>query len=341
MQAAHVMPCLSYRVSRQHDREAAAAAATRAAGDSTVGALSFKPENLVRATLVEKIKAQGMMALQEAKRFRQSEQFKRLYTSLDQRLPPNVKPEHAFIGLLIAWFIAARLIGFSKAVLLTSLIMLLGMIVAPDLAAGVTDPKALALRIPRRFREMIVQSTGYTSITEKQAALLFCVFMLFTLKLLLTSSKGGGSAAAIAADRSAAAVQPEVTGMPPVPPVEPHSPSPFDMETIYKLGFDDAKAGLEFGSSMPKAAAPRGTAPPDDIDWPYDPTPPPAETQSSKFGFTWAMAAFGLFRGVKEMAVTPDGRFDSQFLVTNIKMQPPLKLALLAFCSYRVFSAFI
>lgn len=326
---------------------AGAAAAARAAGGSpAASALSFKPENLVRASTMDKVKAQATFAMHEAKRFMNSpdtkEKMRRMYTTIDQRLPAQIKPEHAGIGALIVLFIIIRIVGFSKIVLLTSLVLMLGMILMPDLQAGVTDPSVLASRFPDRLRNNIAQATGYTNLTKKQAMIGFGLFMLFALKLLATPASSAVPPPP-AASRSAPTstfdpVVGDAAGM-----KSPPSPrASFDMEEIYKLGFEDAKQGRDFGASLPKTTAPRGTVAADtnfDDLPPYHPPQPAAK--ESKFGLTWAMSAFGLFRGVKELGVTPDGRFDPQFLVANVKGAPPLKLALLGFCLYRVLSAFM
>ena len=333
--------------------EAAGAAAARAAAGGSAAAavgLSFKPENLVPCGPMEKVKAQATFAMHEAKRFVNSpdtkEKMRRLYTSLDQRLPPQVKPEYVGIGALIVLFIVVRIVGLSKLVLLTSLVLMLGMILMPDIQAGITDPSILASRFPDRLRANIAQATGYTSLTKKQAMIGFGIFMFFTLKLLATPTGSAVPPPAPVASRSA----PTTFDLP---------SKSFDMEEIYKLGFEDAKDGKDFGASLPEDAkdgkdfgaslpkttgpsAPRGTSAADtsfDDLPPYHPSPPAAK--ESKFGLTWAMSAFGLFRGVKELGITPDGQFDPQYLVANVKVAPPLKLALLGFCLYRVLSAFM
>jgi hypothetical protein len=214
---------------------------------------------------------------------------------------------------------------------------MLGMILMPDLQAGITDPSILASRFPDRLRANIAQATGYTSLTKKQAMIGFGIFMFFALKLLATPTGSAVPPSAPAASRSAP------TTFDPVGDAGAKSPHS-DMEEIYKLGFEDAKDGKDFGASLPKTtgpSAPRGTSAADtsfDDLPPYHPSPPAKE---SKFGLTWAMSAFGLFRGVKELGITPDGQFDPQFLVANVKVAPPLKLALLGFCLYRVLSAFM
>lgn len=341
-----MLPGQASNAPRPGEAAGAAAAGRAAAGGSAAAAavgLSFKPENLQTASIVDKVKAQATFAMHEAKRFLNSpdtkEKMRRLYTSLDQRLPPQVKPEYVGIGALIVLFIVVRIVGFTKLVLLTSLVLMLGMILMPDIQAGITDPSILASRFPDRLRDNVAQATGYTSLSKKQAMLGFGIFILFTVKLLATPT-----ASAVPPPASAATTFDPVVGdagakSPPLPS------KAFDVEEIYKLGFEDAKDGKDFGASLPKTtgpSAPRGTSAADtsfDDLPPYHPPPPAAK--ESKFGLTWAMSAFGLFRGVKELGVTPNGQFDPQFLVANVKIAPPLKLALLGFCLYRVLSAFM
>ena len=345
-----MLPGQASNAPRPGEAASAAAAARAAAGGSAAAAvgLSFKPENLVPCGPMEKVKAQATFAMHEAKRFVNSpdtkEKMRRLYTSLDQRLPPQVKPEYVGIGALIVLFIVVRIVGLSKLVLLTSLVLMLGMILMPDIQAGITDPSILASRFPDRLRANIAQATGYTSLTKKQAMIGFGIFMFFSLKLLATPAGSAVPPPSPVASRSAPTTFDPVVGdagakSPPLPSKS------FDMEEIYKLGFEDAKDGKDFGASLPKTtgpSAPRGTSAADtsfDGLPPYHPSPPAAK--ESKFGLTWAMSAFGLFRGVKELGITPDGQFDPQYLVANVKVAPPLKLALLGFCLYRVLSAFM
>ena len=307
------------------------------------GAMSFKPENLVRATTIERLKARGRMALHRTRQLANDpntkEQLRRLYTTIDVRLPPSIKPEHAAIALLLAWLILIRIVGFAKMVLLSSAVMILARIVAPDLASGTTDVKVLVSNVPKRAREAFVQMTGYSGVTERQCVIVLGVFMLVVIKLLLTSSSSGVGANVGGPDLTSA-------GAPPVPvPLAQQTRSlhgTLNVEEAYRLGYEDARDGLDFGSSMPKAGAAAASSAADiDINLPpYDPTPLPAAHSESKFGIMWVFSAFALFRGIKEAGVTPDGRFDPQFLMANVKMLPPLKLAMLAFCSYRVFSAF-
>ena len=344
-----LLPGQASNAPRPGEAAGAAAAARAAGGSPAAAALSFKPENLVRASAMDKVKAQATFAMHEAKRFLNSpdtkEKMRRMYTSIDQRLPPQVKPEHAGIGALIVLFIIIRIVGFSKIILLTSLVMMLGMILMPDLQAGITDPSVLASRFPDRLRNNIAQATGYTNLTKKQAMIGFGLFMLFALKLLATPASSAVPPPPAASRSAPTSTFDPIVGDNTAEIKSPSSPrASFDMEEIYKLGFEDAKNGNDFGASLPKTTAPRMTAA-TGTDTNFDDLPPyhpsPAAAKESKFGLTWAMSVFGLFRGVKELGVTPDGRFDPQFLVANIKGAPPLKLALMGFCLYRVLGAFM
>lgn len=292
-------------------------------------AMSFKPDNLVRPSMMEKVGAQARLAKHEATRLISDpdsrERAKRAYTSANQRLPGPVKPEHAAIGLGVAWLLMARSFGVSKAVLATTLLLVTASTTLPDLIAG-ADASTVAKNFPKRLREQVAQSTGYSSVTERQALAGLGVLFLLSAKLLLTPA---GAAAA------AGTARPSVPSMPP-------SPIAGGAEELYRLGYDDAKAGRDFGTSLPEDPHPSRPAGAD-LNFPYQPDAPPPlpPSRKNKFGIGSVLAAFSVFRFAKELGVTPDGRFDPRLLVANVRVQKPWKLAIMGLSVYRLVSALI
>jgi len=311
---------------------AAAAAAARAAGQASPLVLSLKPENLSEASVVEKVKAQGIAAWSELQRTMADpnirEQIRRAYTSVQMRLPGGVKPEHAGGALLVLWLLCAWTFGFAKAFMTSSLLGLILAVCVQDIAAG-ASPATTARNFPRRWREAVVQSTGYGRLTETQAMVGFAVLFLLSARVIFAPTplnRPVGPAAL-----------PEVPSqsMPPEPPGHHRR-----LEDLYRLGFEDGKAGKEYGTSLPDlsespplADKPKG---PDPAWDPLNPPPGPSSGGGSKFGFGTVMSGFTIFRFVKEAGFTPDGRFDRGLLEANVRNMPPWKLGLIGLCVFNV-----
>ena len=164
------------------------------------------------------------------------------------------------------------------------------------------------------------------------------VFMIFIAGKSLV---GGGS--------------PKASGMPPpntnVPPTLPkHASIEALKQEHYKLGFEDAKNGLDFGTSLKTAAestttTPRGLSQGDDEFPPLnefdsmDYTPPP---QKRGFGFSSAMSAFYLAQTAYELGKDPvAGSFSVPRMIANAKTLEPWKMGMAAFSLYNLVRSFI
>mmetsp|Transcript_2514 Transcript_2514/g.4449 ORF Transcript_2514/g.4449 Transcript_2514/m.4449 type:complete len:424 (-) Transcript_2514:265-1536(-) len=344
---------------------AAAARAAGGAGQSVGPVLSLKPENLIKATAMDKAKAQALAAVQQLKAMaadpRVREEMRRAYTSVQARLPRGVKPEHAGAAVAVLWWLSVWMFGFSKTIMVTSMAGLILSVCLQDILAGL-DSRTIARNFPNRWKEAVVQATGFSRITEKQALAGFVIVMLVSAKVVMTPTPTRAPKAPPAAAASVPTATGDGASLPPDLPGE-HGRGlnvpKFDVEAIYKMGFDDAKAGKEFGTSMPdpaefaasisSASAATRTASAsaaaqgvdyDPREWDLNPPPRPEDGKKSKFGFGTIMSAFTILRFGKEIAINPDGQFDQQMAMANLNMMPKWKLGILALCLYQVVSVF-
>jgi len=332
------------------------AAAARAAGSGGGGGqppvLSLKPENLIKASAIDRAKAHALVAADRIKRIAADpqvrEQMRRAYSSVQSRLPRGVKPEHAGMALFVLWWVSVWYIGFSKTVMITSLSGLILSVCLQDFMAG-CDARTVARNFPRRWREAIVQSTGFARITERQALAAFVVMMVLGAKIVVTPAPVRSPktmAAATAATGNGAVVLEET----PSPGQRPRGLDSINVEELYKMGFNDAREGKDYGASLPDlkevtiTSGHRALSNVEGVSSEYDPrewdlNPPPKPQQKSKFGFGTVMAAMTLFRFGKEIAINPDGQFDQQMAMANLNMMPKWKIGLVAFCLYQVVNA--
>ncbi len=123
----------------------------------------------------------------------------------------------------------------------------------------------------------------------------------------------------------------------------------YDFEYIYKLGYDDAKAGHEFGLSLPddivnsEVPLPSTTSQYNDNSFDYDDYNPPLPPQnkSSGLGMGTLMSIFALYRFGKDVVTTPDGQvfMDPQYIMARLRSIETWRLGMLAISLYRVVSA--
>jgi hypothetical protein len=317
--------------------------------------MALKPDNLKVAGIVDKSKANVKNGVDLIKFLykdeRVWEEARRVYTSVEQSLPAEllargITLQHVGCGLGLLFLVLVYLLGFSKCILLTSVLSLLIMTALPDLMTmnngGATGSDGVGIKrvisnFPWRWRMTVEQNTGYT-LTPKVANGILVVLLLVCGKLLTTPlSKPAVAPKEYSYLNDDASVSRSLTGK-------------MALEDIYKLGFEDAQSSKEFGTSLPSdiddfkvtSAMPSRPHPASydgDFDY-YQSPPPPPPPKKSKFGIGTLLSIFGLLRTVKDLGFV-GGRFEPQMLVVNLKSLPPMRLALLGMCVYRIMSAFM
>lgn len=302
-------------------------------------ALSFKPENLVKANLMERAKFYAQTFKQQlrdtANDPQVQEAMRRAYTSIQTRLPTGVKPEYLLYVLLFLLLVAIRYVGFGKTILFLSLLSMPVVVAAPDLQRGLDVP-AVVRAFPQRLRETVVQATGFTWVTERMALGAFVLMFVMSAKVLITPYP-------------TAAPSPPVTGSSTASSAGAPGLS-LTVDEIYKWGYEDGKAGKEYGASVTGvdlsdvtsvpgvSTGPKGIDPNSEtIDWAYDapPTPPKRGGFFKNFGVGKIMSMFALFRTLRELAMGPGG-YSLDNLTMNLRRLEPWRLGMIAFCLFNV-----
>lgn len=327
-------------------------AATMAGGNNAVepSYLKLKPESLVEATNFEQLKFGAAVAFHHARLYINSAALQERGSYIMSLLPPPLQakltPEKAILGAVIVVLLNIALvfkllsgwIGFTKIFVFVSLVVLVSTITSPDWMEGVKAGKSLtliaksaAVNAPTRFKQILIQLTGYRNISDKMALGLMIVMLLWSGKILLTPSA-----------RPARLQPPSPNGG--VQPRVPRVPQ-YDLETIYKMGWDDAKQGNDFGTSLPEDIEsfnkPSGYD--ESFDWAYNPPPPLPKQKSSSFGMSTMLSIFTLYRFGKDLVTTPDGQLllDPAYIMMRLRNIEPWRLGLMGMSLYRVVSAFI
>ncbi len=323
--------------------------------------ISLKADNLVHASYVEKAKGQILQMKTMIQFIRTNpevrNEFIRIYSIIQDKLPNGVKPEYAIGGVLLLLIFLIHKIGFFRCIMIFSILGMLITVSLPDLMAGVTDIKILARNFPARWRNVIHENTGYTLSPKVANGLLIGILILST-KILLTDMRGGSIGTG---NKSSKLTQTELDMMnndnsvrQNGRPKQTTGPS-WTIEEIYKMGYDDGMKNDDYGSSLPEnhetfhfsssstGSSSNSAFSTSDFEYDYKPTTPPfppSPKKKSNIGFGTLLSMFGLFRSVKELGFV-NGAFDFNVFKANVQTLPPLKMALMGLLLYRVVSAFI
>ncbi|KAL3927813.1 MAG: hypothetical protein SGBAC_012919, partial [Bacillariaceae sp.] len=125
---------------------------------STGAQAMLRPENLEPCSTMEKYQAQYQQIRNDPN---VKQKINQLYAKAQQLLGNNgaVKPEHAAGAMGLLLLVLTYFIGLSKMIMLTSLLLLLGLIVFPDIQTfGLKKWKLIARNFPTRCRETIEQT---------------------------------------------------------------------------------------------------------------------------------------------------------------------------------------
>ncbi|KAL9180371.1 hypothetical protein ACHAXT_008341 [Thalassiosira profunda] len=324
-----------------------------AAGNAQPTMLKLKPENLSEAGNIDQLKVGVTYMYHSARAYIAGPTVQGIGQSIVDRLPPNLQgrmtPNKALAGaavvvqliLILTYRLLGSLFGFTKVLMLVSLVGVLLAVSSPDWVEGIKAKKpaqlivqSAAKNFPRRWKENLVNMTGYTNISDRLALASLVLVLLFCGKTLLTP----------------ASRPPHMPTMPAgyYQQRMPRRPAPkYDLEHIYKLGYDDAKEGKDFGTSLPEDIAQYNAAqddlPPqtqyDDVN--YDWAPPPPPRKQSTFGVGTVMSILMLYRFGKDLVTAPDGSvvLDPQYIMAQIRAMEPWRLGMLGISLYRVVTA--
>lgn len=306
---------------------------------TTQQTIALKPENLVKASQMETMRGQYLQAKNDP---RVQQQLRDYYAKAKKALHP-VKPEYAAIGVFVLWCVLIYFVGFTKTVMVTSVLLLLAVMVAPDVMEG-ASLKTILTNMPRRSREAMEETVPMVKgRLSNQVAMGIVIFMIVIAGKSLFAETGS--------TRAPVPPRPPTAGTTPLPHHASHIQAL--KEEHYKLGFEDAKNGLDFGTSLPKPAAtgesarhPRGMAT-EDSDYSSmefdDYTMAPLPPQKKGFGFGTIMSAFFLIRTASELGtdVAAGGGWSFQRMVANARTLEPWKLGMVGFSLFNLVRSFV
>lgn len=342
------------------DAATAAAAASAGAGGGPGGPqpsfVKLRPENLAAAGRMDQLRFGAGMLAESAKAYVAGPTAqgwgRRMMDAMPAPLRARMTPSRALLGaaiaaqsvLVLVYLLLGRFLGNTKLFTLVSLLALVLAVSSPDWTEGLRANKPFKLiatgaakNFPRRWKENLSGMTGYPNISERVALASLVFVLLFSGKVLLTPA-------------------PPSVGLPPRMPGDastggprrtPRAPPRYDLEHIYKLGYDDATSGKEFGTSLPEdiveynASNEAGLSSArdryDDFEW--VPPPPPRSKPSLGMGTIFSMMT--LYRFGKDVVTSPDDRivFDPAFVMARLKSMEPWRLGMLGFSLYRVVMA--
>jgi len=239
-----------------------------------------------------------------------------------------------FIVLVLG--ISFYFFGFSRTWVTVSLVSMPLVIAWPDLNGGV-GAQVAAKNFGYRLKEQVKILTG-RDVSDTVCLGVFALMYVFGARVIFASSSP--SAVQTAAHQQAfnAGASNSSTGL--------------DVDAIYKLGWEDAKNGLDFGSSLPDTNTVVQSIPKpggvgefdDDIPYSYNGShlPPMIPTQGgrSKLGVGTMMSLFFVGRTLMDLARIPGG-FSVQAFIYNVKSLPPWRIAILGLSVYRLISQFM
>ena len=315
--------------------------------------VKLKPESLVEATNFEQLKFGASVALHHVQNYISSPACQQRGSYIMSLLPPTLQarltPTKAIVGaaivvllnILLVCKLLSGWINFTKVFVFISLVVFVSTITSPDWMEGIKARKPMKLifknavvNSPVRFKTLLIDTTGYRNISDRMAMGLMVAMLLWSGKILLTPS---AKAARLHSPTAMGSVQQRVSHIP-----------QHDLDEIYKMGWDDANAGKDFGTSLPADISKTGATinnPSDydeSFDWAYDPPPPPKQ-KSSSFGMSTIFSLFTLYRFGKDILVSPDGQLmlDPAYIMMRLRNIEPWRLGIMGMSLYRVINAFI
>jgi hypothetical protein len=196
----------------------------------TQSTMALKKENLVKANMMESYRAQWQQ-LQNDPRVRDR---MTQYLTFCQKYVAPLKLSHIVGGVLTVWMILFYLVGFTKTIMTTSMIILLLVIMGPDLVAR-SPPQTILSNFPERCRVTIEKQMPILrgKLTNRMAI----GVVLFLVALCMQSLFFTGGAGAGAKPGTSVSV---------TTPAAPLLDRP-SLEKYYDMGFQDATNEQEHG----------------------------------------------------------------------------------------------
>jgi hypothetical protein len=295
--------------------------------------MKIQPSSLVKAGKVDEFKFGGMLALEVAKLYANHAKVVDFGTTITPvSLRGRVSPHQALGGLVVLMgfclVVLGYVIGFTKVMVLFSLLGMLVMTSSPDWIEGIKQNKPMKLVLTQsaknlgmRWKEMIRVSSGY-NVSDKMALVSLVLVVMCAGKILITPT--------------ASSVR--LSGDSPV-----MSAPKYDLEFIYKLGYDDGKSKNEFGASLPSdvmtgSAGMQSSRSLEDVPLDWNAYNPPLLKPKPKLGMGTLLSMFALFRFGKDLVTYPDGRLirDPNLIIAKVKSLEPWRMGMLFMSLYRV-----
>jgi hypothetical protein len=253
------------------------------------------------------------------------------------------------ILVLVALVLGVYFLGFSRVLLLLTIILVVLTVIGPDLVAGsgAVDYRTIARNAPGRWREIVRQQIpgGFgDTIANKPLYLnaFTAALVAFALYSLLATSSSSSSASRAAAARKRA----------PLPPV-----ATLEMKQhYYKLGFDDATNAKDFGTSLATLRASTDDAPYDwasadaaasrssaDYEDYKNMSPLPSSPKKSFLNLSTMFSMFTIGQTIYPLVLQAGGpnSFNPQVFLAGLQGLDTWKMGVLGFSVYRLVSAIL
>jgi hypothetical protein len=194
--------------------------------------MALKKENLAKANMIESYRAQ----LQQLRNDDRVKEKMSKYLNLCSQYVAPMKLSHVVGSVLAVLVSLLYLVGFTKTVMTTSLLLLIGIIAGPDLMNR-SPPQLVLQNFPERARSLMEKQMPILrgKLTNRMSVGVVLLLVAICLQsLFLTGGK---------------VQQPLV---PEAPLLERKSPS---LERYYNMGYEDATEGREHGATLKEEQA--------------------------------------------------------------------------------------
>lgn len=246
--------------------------------------MALKKENLVRAGMMESYRAQSQQ-LQNDPRVRQKMAH---YFDLCQKYVSPMQLSHVIGSVVVGWMALLYLVGFTKTIMIISLLILVIVISAPDLLAK-QQPRVIIQNFPVRARHTMEKQMPI--LKGKLSNRMALGVMVLLVALCMQSLILGGRIKVMG--RSAPSLDRSI------------------MEKYYSLGFEDATNSHDHGHSLndelETLKMSEETHPPLS-DSPEEPKKPKKSLVSKLFNLTNILSMLYLYRSIIELGT--DGSTD-------------------------------